>query len=341
MRFSPLIPFPPPLARVADGGGTQYRTFEPPSSSLSHSGPSIDRRLRAGLRFSASGGQKYWLPTTNAEESRKVEGVRRGTYEGIPEEGGREYDGEEGYGSDDGQVEFGELEEEEEMESLYLDSRSLEFGSSLVSLSSLWSLTGMMIIGDYNSPVIDASKESARRQMFLEEQARLHPLPSPRSKGKKPIPTRSTYGSYSNPPPIVEEEDTRPTGSGIVQVTSDLLSSMQPSNLASTSSVGLPDDAVDLVVKDLEAEEAERARERRRGEVGGRGRGVYKVVYHPSTTPTDGEAGDDGVVEGEGREETVVVEREEGRSVVEIAPPPPQLQLASQTHGRSPTNPWS
>lgn len=105
----------------------QYRTFEPPSSSLSHSGPSIDRRLRAGLRFSASGGNKYWLPAPHAG-SKKGEGTRRGDYQGIAdEEGGRDYDE---VDEEDGEVTFGEVEEEGEMESLYLDSRSLEFGSS-------------------------------------------------------------------------------------------------------------------------------------------------------------------------------------------------------------------
>lgn len=173
--------------------------------------------------------------------------------------------------------------------------------------------------------------------MFIEEQTRLHPRPTQsRRKGKNATTLRSTYGSYSNPPRLDrEEEDPRPTGSSLVQATSDLLSSMAPSNLASSSEeTESRDDAVDLVVKDMEAEELERARERKRGEGGGRRKGVYKVVYRPApSVHTEEER------VGEVEETVVVVEREEERPVVEISSPPPQLQFAS--HSKSGSNPWT
>jgi len=44
------------------GTGFSYRTFEPASSTVHSLGPTLDRRLKAGLRYSTQNGKKYWLP---------------------------------------------------------------------------------------------------------------------------------------------------------------------------------------------------------------------------------------------------------------------------------------
>jgi len=76
----------------------------------------------------------------------------------------------------------------------------------------------------------------------------------------------------------------------------------------------LPDDAIDLMVEDAEAEEEEMLRQRRRGEPTAKRTRVYRKAY----TPPD-EEGDSKMKEGKGHteDETVqakeVVERDEGK----------------------------
>ncbi|GAA5879900.1 hypothetical protein JCM16303_004390 [Sporobolomyces ruberrimus] len=197
------------------GTGFSYRTFEPASSTVHSFGPTLDRRLRAGLRYSTSNGKKYWLPQptqggTGGEEaysrkgkeawkSRPIHEARlkaerrfvdermgyapiseeeerdtvhidpkllrpeEGEEEGVVGEerrnvagwweGAREYDEvESDEESEPESLTFGEVEEDQEMDEIYETAKTLEFG-------------------DWSYPVVDASREHARRRIRDEENA--------------------------------------------------------------------------------------------------------------------------------------------------------------------------
>lgn len=63
------------------GTGFSYRTFEPAAGALHSDGLVRERRIRAGLRYSASGQRKYWLNQPGHEEDafgRRGEGMLSG-----------------------------------------------------------------------------------------------------------------------------------------------------------------------------------------------------------------------------------------------------------------------
>ncbi|GAA5942883.1 OSTA/TMEM184 family protein [Sporobolomyces koalae] len=197
------------------GTGFSYRTFEPASSTVHSFGPTLDRRLRAGLRYSTRNGKKYWLPqpvtggTGEEAYSRKgkeawktrplhearlkierklidermgyapvSEAEERDTVHVDPDllpshaqgghagpesegqgqvagwwEGAREYDEiESDDESEPESLHFHEEDDYEEMEEIYDAARTLEFG-------------------DWSYPVVDASREHARRRIRDEEDA--------------------------------------------------------------------------------------------------------------------------------------------------------------------------
>ena len=68
----------------------------------------------------------------------------------------REEEDDDGYDDDEESLEFDEVDADED--ALYQDSRKLEYG-------------------DYNYPVVDASKEEARRQMYQDEERALYGEP--------------------------------------------------------------------------------------------------------------------------------------------------------------------
>ncbi|GAA6056584.1 hypothetical protein NBRC10513_001056 [Rhodotorula toruloides] len=228
------------------GTGFSYRTFEPASGALHAEGLSRDRRIRAGLRYSASGQRKYWLNQPGAEEDafgRRGEGIlKRGLaarplheigrvleerleqHEGYaplsheedeggvvrvdPEwraeelarqkatgggavvgvgwwEGGRTYDDlSDGEESEPESLDFADPRdaEEKDMEKLYREARELEYG-------------------DWSYPVLDASREAARRRIRDEEDALLsgkYGARRRRGKGKDALrpPAQHRPGSY-------------------------------------------------------------------------------------------------------------------------------------------------
>ncbi|SCV66894.1 BQ2448_5540 [Microbotryum intermedium] len=188
------------------GTGFSYRTFEPAAGGI-HQGVGRDRRVAAGLRYAKGGQVKYWVELPGQETdahgrkdktalvarplhavrkaleqrfdanqgyaplvdevARKVVGEDQRTWvreHGYDEEDWKRWvalrgtEGEEGQdgGGDDESLGFGEVgdEEEEEDERLYRDAKGLEFG-------------------DWKYPVLDASKEEARRRMRMQDEARL------------------------------------------------------------------------------------------------------------------------------------------------------------------------
>ncbi|POW15554.1 hypothetical protein PSTT_02117, partial [Puccinia striiformis] len=64
------------------GTGFSYKTFEPAEGALHHHGIVRERRVRAGLRYSAGGKQKYWLPM--AGENEGLAYGRKPTNEQVP-----------------------------------------------------------------------------------------------------------------------------------------------------------------------------------------------------------------------------------------------------------------
>jgi hypothetical protein len=65
------------------GTGFSYKTFEPAEGALHHQGMVRERRVRAGLRYSAGGKQKYWLPMVGENEGSAY--GRKSTADQVPE----------------------------------------------------------------------------------------------------------------------------------------------------------------------------------------------------------------------------------------------------------------
>ncbi|GAA6019658.1 hypothetical protein JCM11491_004869 [Sporobolomyces phaffii] len=242
------------------GTGFSYRTFEPASSTVHSFGPTLDRRLRAGLRYSTQNGKKYWLPQptqggTGGDEAYSRKGKeawksrplhearlqagrklvdermgyapiseeeerdtvhidpkllppRRGGIEGRGGEqngagghdeegrnvagwweGAREYDEvDSDEDSEPESLQFGDVEGDDEMNEVYETARTLEFG-------------------DWSYPVVDASREHARRRLRDEEDSILSGK-FKRAKGKEHDPKRplarhrpGSYGALAETSP--------------------------------------------------------------------------------------------------------------------------------------------
>ncbi|GAA5981455.1 hypothetical protein JCM11641_004768 [Rhodosporidiobolus odoratus] len=139
-----------------------------------------------------------------------------------------------------------------------------------------------------------------------------------RSRSPAPTPSASTarhehkHDITSPSDPATDADHPSPVGSSALEASKNLLSAVLPFTLSrsssststkSTPSSKLPPDAVDLVVEDLQAEEEEQIRARRKGEPTGAARPrVYRVAYTPpglgNEAPVKGEAVQD-PVEGE------------------------------------------
>ncbi|GAA5946790.1 hypothetical protein JCM10213_009075 [Rhodosporidiobolus nylandii] len=248
--------------------------------------------------------KKHWW-----ERHREYDELSDGDSDGASEAGSLDFHGppeeEEG---EQGEGEKERREEEwREMEQLYGEAKELEYG-------------------DWSYPVIDASRETARRRRRDEEEAILSGRfwahgsrrkdkgkqlrrPGATSRGSygalaertprqpSPTPSRSSSRDPSDPPTSADHP--APSGSEVLAAGKNLLTSVLPftlsrpsSSTSASSSTGrphLPPDAVDLVVEDLEAEEEEQIRQRRRGEPGTARTRVYKVAYKPRELEDAGE----------------------------------------------------
>jgi len=133
-----------------DGQGMDYREFEPSEGHM-HQGLGRERRIRAGLRYSRGGRRKYWLPQVSGPST-----IER-TYEDsvyaplLAENTGSIH-----------QV-VGTADEEP----LTFD---LTFGSLDPEDEELFTSSRQYLFGDYNYPCIDASSETARAEMWDEEE---------------------------------------------------------------------------------------------------------------------------------------------------------------------------
>ncbi|GAA5852599.1 hypothetical protein JCM9279_005524 [Rhodotorula babjevae] len=241
-------------------------------------------------------------------------------------EGGRAYDQlDDGDVSDAESLEFHPVDEteEKEVERLYRESRELEYG-------------------DWKYPVVDASREAARRRVRDEEDAILSGRVRVRAnKALRPFAKHrpGSYGALAERQPLVRgdslaiqgeleaahkqrDEATRPrhqssarsdqatssdhpipVGTSILTGASHVLHAALPLGSPGKDAMRgrgreheeqgrLPPDAVDLVVEDVQAEQEEQMRQRRRGEPGGKKTRVYRVAYVPPAD--DGELGEAG-----------------------------------------------
>lgn len=211
------------------------------------------------------------------------------------------------------------------------------FLASSVSSVSLADL-GHTRAGDWKYPVVDASREAARRRVRDEEDAILsgklrgrpnkaHLRPSARHRPgsygalaeREPLVRRDSPAMAGELEAAAKKDDKRPRhqassradqatssdhpipiGTSVVQGASHVLHAALPLGSPDKDTLAarkrehaeqarLPPDAVDLIVEDVQAEEEEQMRQRRRGEPGGKKMRVYRVAYVPP--------GDDGDVE--------------------------------------------
>jgi hypothetical protein len=150
------------------GEGMDYREFEP-SEAFIHQGVGRDRRIRAGLRYSKGGKQKYWLPR-RTEESRPLFGA-------LDSEGGLLLPQDENVvrlapdlrsAAPEAEDTIWDAPEEEE------NGYELPFGELddpiLEADEELYEHSRRYLFGDYNYPCIDVSTEYARRAMWDEEE---------------------------------------------------------------------------------------------------------------------------------------------------------------------------
>lgn len=308
--------------------------------------------MRAGLRYTAGGTGKYWLPMpgseTDAYRRHGVAGVvarpfhtvkrvleeRVGEREGYApiaegeavevlgvegEEERPQYDGD----SDVESLGFGEVESEEEGE--WEEARGLEFGESVSSWFAREEADARTT-GDFNYPIVDASREEARRCMREEEEGILYGKSRRKKRGKHvagrpPRPHRSSYGHLAESPdspstaphavppperlpnaPSTSKDHPPPEGHTLVDGARHLLHTVAGDDASDDEesaekrlvdeATKLPPDAVDLVVEDMVAEEEEMIRDRRRGDPGGKRKRVYRVNYAAGEESTPGTPGE-------------------------------------------------
>ncbi|KZT32986.1 DUF300-domain-containing protein [Sistotremastrum suecicum HHB10207 ss-3] len=154
------------------GEGMGYKEFEP-AEGLIHQGSGRDRRIKAGLRYSKGGKKKYWLPMPAAE-------TEPSTTSNVIQHAMRRDSSEEVYAPlledqadavfQDGSDMVSDDEDELGGPSRATDGYSLYFGSPNASDDDLFGHSRRFIFGDYNYPTIDCSRESARKEMWEEEE---------------------------------------------------------------------------------------------------------------------------------------------------------------------------
>ncbi|THH30764.1 hypothetical protein EUX98_g3435 [Antrodiella citrinella] len=163
------------------GEGMDYRDFEP-SEGYMHQGVGRERRIRAGLRYSQGGKRKYWLPQATRDTRPPGKGERRfnRVLEGVT---GRSDQGEEVYAPLlSGQAEHvfhtaPDLRSPEDPDANIFsenpvedDGFELPFGDIEPGDEELFAHSRKYIFGDYNYPCVDVSNESARVQIWDEEE---------------------------------------------------------------------------------------------------------------------------------------------------------------------------
>ena len=163
------------------GEGMDYREFEPTEGFI-HQGAGRDRRIRAGLRYSQGGKRKYWLPQpiTSTQPPGPMERRVNRVIERVT---GRDDQGSEVHAPLLPHQARGVAHLAPDLQSstdedaaLYAvrdpanEGYELPFGDPDEEDEELFRQSKQYLFGDYNCPVIDVSNESARMQIWDEEE---------------------------------------------------------------------------------------------------------------------------------------------------------------------------
>lgn len=255
------------------GQGFSYSTFESSESAV-HAGAARANRIRAGLRYANGGKQKYWLPLPG-EASRDREPAQktwkaflRHPLDGLQSAFEESRTLEQGYSSltaaqadglvhDDPRIDLPgpSARPHRHFDLADSDNSSLEFDEPEATEEDLYKDARQLEFGDWNNPVLDATKEEARRRRRAEEdEAIFGPGSDLRDKGKKAV-----QNPVSMFPATRQRAEARGKGKNT-----------------------LPEGCVDLVVEDPAAEEEVAEYERAKGDVtalAGKERKVWKQLF--------------------------------------------------------------
>ena len=198
------------------GEGMDYRAFEPVEGKM-HQGSGRDRRIKAGLRYSQGGKQKYWLPMPDQEATVEA-GAKRGGGLGPVDRVRNRATGNEDVNAPlfEGQARDtvriapdlrGDSDSDDDG-GWDSDGFSLTYSDPHASDDELYAQSRSYLFGDYNYPCIDVSGETARRAMWDEEERILRDQraaffsPSLGPRGSLLGGARRSYGATVAKPPI-------------------------------------------------------------------------------------------------------------------------------------------
>ncbi|KAG0704012.1 DUF300-domain-containing protein [Suillus ampliporus] len=159
------------------GEGINYRAFEPSEGGM-HVGAARERRIRAGLRYSAGGKRKYWLPEVTGLDA---EGDHRGWFGRASGNGGDVVAPLLAEDAENVVHSAPDMQYQEQRWTMRMpgddvdveddDEYALHFNDALATADdSLYEHAKKYVFGDYAYPVVDVSSEEARSAMWAEEE---------------------------------------------------------------------------------------------------------------------------------------------------------------------------
>lgn len=162
------------------GEGINYRAFEPSEGGM-HIGAARERRIRAGLRYSAGGKRKYWLPEVTGLDDGNAESDHRGWFGRVT---GNDEDVTAPLLADHAENvvhSAPDMQYQEQRQTIRMpgddadveddDEYALHFNDGLATADdSLYEHAKNYVFGDYAYPVVDVSSEEARYAMWAAEE---------------------------------------------------------------------------------------------------------------------------------------------------------------------------
>lgn len=264
------------------GQGFSYSTFESSESAV-HAGAARANRIKAGLRYANGGKQKYWLPLPGeAARDKDVtqkswKAFLRHPMDGLQSAFEQQRILEQGYSPittvqaehqvrDDPRIDLPaqSAQPHRHYDLANSDESSLEFDAPEDTEEELYQDARQLEFGDWNNPVLDATKEEARRRRRAEEDEAIF--------GKPTLP-------ISEPPKAIAS-------------TVSMFPAARPKKRSNKGKEKLPEGCVDLVVEDSALEEEVAEYERLKGDSnvnGGKEKKVWRQVYdsQPEAGPSE------------------------------------------------------
>ncbi|KAG1745717.1 DUF300-domain-containing protein [Suillus lakei] len=162
------------------GEGINYRAFEPSEGGM-HVGAARERRIRAGLRYSAGGKRKYWLPEVTGLGDGNAEGDHRGWFGRISGDNGDVTAPLLAEHAENVVHSAPDMQYQEQRQTIRMpgddadveddDEYALHFNDGLaIADDSLYDHAKNYVFGDYAYPVVDVSSEEARYAMWAAEE---------------------------------------------------------------------------------------------------------------------------------------------------------------------------